>query len=158
MSADPDCAKSSQPAHATFPSQAEIPFILTTGGQKSDPATRKLIRSHVMLGKNKGKPRPSKRRKQQPWDTVPPWDSVEGMSSIHDHIAAIPRRVGSDWSFTQLADEIEPAALADILKCGSLSSLRLEIGTGRLTFCVPSFLCVKAGHCPTRSLHYLPQE
>jgi hypothetical protein len=105
-----------------FALQAEMPFILSTGGQKGDPATRRLIRRHVMLGKNKNKPRPSKRRTPQYWDTVPVWDSSKDLKAVHDHFSVIPRRVGSDWSFTQLADEIEPAALGDILKCGLIST------------------------------------
>jgi hypothetical protein len=105
-----------------FALQAEMPFILSTGGQKGDPATRRLIRRHVMLGKNKNKPRPSKRRTPQSWDTLPAWDSSKDLSAVHDHFSVIPRRVGSDWSFTQLADEIEPAALGDILKCGLIST------------------------------------
>ncbi|KAJ9615338.1 hypothetical protein H2200_001413 [Cladophialophora chaetospira] len=111
----------SHSARETPPPRADIPFILTTVGQRSDPATRKLIRSHVMLGKNKGRPRPSKRRRPPSWDTVPPWDSTENVTVIHEQIAVIPRRVGSDWSFVQLADEIEPAALADIIKFSSVS-------------------------------------
>jgi hypothetical protein len=43
-----------------------MPFIIITGVKNSDPDTRKIIRSHVMMGKNRGKPRPRKAINQLP--------------------------------------------------------------------------------------------
>ena len=97
--------------------EADLPFIVSTGRDEDDPATRKLIRSHVMLRKNKGKPRPTKRRKQLSWESVPARKASEDRSEVRGRSSVVPRRVGSDWSFTTLADEIEPATLVDILKC-----------------------------------------
>jgi hypothetical protein len=77
-----------------------------------------------MLRKNKGKPRPTKHIKQLPWETFPAWDSSEDANPARESFSVVPRRVGSDWSFTQLADEIELATLADIIKCKASSVFR----------------------------------
>jgi hypothetical protein len=136
-----------------------MPFILSTGKQKGDAATRKLIRSHVMLGKNKGKPRPSKRTRLLPWETVPAWSSSENVSVVQGQFSVVPKRVGSDWSFIQLADEIEPAALAEILKCMSNFNQRFKfVLVAMLTTCLFSFLCREASHGPPPGVRSLPQE
>ena len=43
---------------------AELHFMVKTGVEKFNPEDRKLIRSHVMKGKNLGKIRPSRRGRQ----------------------------------------------------------------------------------------------
>ena len=109
--------------------EAEMPFVVSTVPGKDDPQKRKLIRRHVMLGKNKGKSRPTTIRKPLPWEVVLELDSIdlEGSSPIRNStFPAIPRRVGTDWSFTELAGEIEPSALADILHCKSYPVQRLD--------------------------------
>ncbi|KIW92281.1 uncharacterized protein Z519_07265 [Cladophialophora bantiana CBS 173.52] len=101
-----------------------MPFIVSAGGKKKDdPETRKLIRSHVMLGKNLGKSRGRAKPKDPlPWEVAPAWNSFDGGgAAIQQPSSIIPKKVGSEWSFTQLAAEIEPAAIADILTYSSLA-------------------------------------
>ncbi|RAL00038.1 uncharacterized protein BO80DRAFT_409292 [Aspergillus ibericus CBS 121593] len=99
---------------------ADMPFIVSTNTKKVDPHTRKLIRSHVMIGKNRGKS-----RYRQAEDRSKPDDS-----STDDAVASpplppratraapdLPRRIGNDLSWIQLADDsASPAALATILR------------------------------------------
>lgn len=90
------------------------------GCGKSEPAKRKLIRKHVMLGKNLGK-----RRKAKP--TSPEFPSTSDSSSgdqnetlgllIKMHYSMIPNKVGSDLSFTHFAVAAEPPLLHDLLRC-----------------------------------------
>lgn len=101
-----------------------MPFIVSTGTKKPDPESRKLIRSHVMLGKNRGRtlrPRPNKIIELSGTE-----DSNEGSSSLGEHVGGslveeslsiIPRKVGSDLSFIQFADTIEESTVAVILQC-----------------------------------------
>ncbi|KIX92143.1 uncharacterized protein Z520_12136 [Fonsecaea multimorphosa CBS 102226] len=100
-----------------------MPFIVTAGVRKRDDAqTRKLIRSHVMLGKNLGKSRRAKPKDPLPRDAEPSWDSSGGgEATTQQSSSIIPKKVGSEWSFTQLAAEIEPSAIADILTYSSLA-------------------------------------
>ncbi|OQU94001.1 hypothetical protein CLAIMM_00426 [Cladophialophora immunda] len=101
-----------------------MPFIVTAGvKKKDDPQTRKFIRSHVMLGKNLGKSRRARPKDPLPWEAEPTWDSSDGgkAAPTQQSSAMIPKKVGSEWSFTQLAAEIEPAAIADILTYSSLA-------------------------------------
>lgn len=70
---------------------------------KEDPEMRKLIRSHCMLGKNRGKTLHSRRK---PTTVVP----VEVASSF-------PNKLGSELSLIQFADLVEPSTLWEVLKC-----------------------------------------
>ena len=103
---------------------AEMPFIFTDSLGKTEPAKRKLIRKHVMLGKNRGKS-----RKVKPVKTENP--STSGSSnggyddgtpglSIKLRYSLIPNRVGSDLSFTHFAVAVEPPLLHDLLRCKRL--------------------------------------
>ncbi|GKZ31043.1 hypothetical protein AbraIFM66950_011009 [Aspergillus brasiliensis] len=109
---------------------ADMPFIVSTGTKKVDPRTRKLIRSHVMIGKNRGKSRyrqaeadPSTPADASPDETSAPADEASLALSPAAQVPAtrwpahLPRRVGNDMSFIRLADDTtSPAALATILR------------------------------------------
>ncbi|KAE9372500.1 hypothetical protein N431DRAFT_466744 [Stipitochalara longipes BDJ] len=89
-------------------------FIVSTGLKKTDPETRKLIRSHVMLGKN--------RRKNQN-NHAGEIKLETAVAGSHDEaawarrfLAAIPRKVGTDLSFTTFPDMIDPQAAAEALR------------------------------------------
>ncbi|KNG82944.1 hypothetical protein ANOM_009464 [Aspergillus nomiae NRRL 13137] len=108
-----------------------LPIIISTGTAKADADTRKLIRSHVMLGKNRGKYRRSGRvdraelehdetcnekhrtlRKQsRPLTKRPP--------------SIIPQTVGSEVSLLQFADTVEPALAVDIVRFSAMSKRTL---------------------------------
>jgi hypothetical protein len=110
------------------------PFIVSTGIEKADSETRKLIRSHVMLGKNLGKSRYVKCRKPQntPKDSGGIVISNEGPGEPSDTLiktphTTIPNRVGSDVSFVEFADTIPPSPLADLLKCKLIAIIKLSL-------------------------------
>lgn len=96
-------------------------FIFTDGIGKVELAKRKLIRRHVMIGKNRGKPRNVKPLKPAAScnPEAPSQEDQDGAPGlmIKMHHFMIPNKVGSDLSFTQFADTVEPALLHDILKC-----------------------------------------
>lgn len=117
----------------TIVAMADMPFIVSTGTKKVDPRTRKLIRSHVMIGKNRGKSRyrqaeadPSTPADTSTDDTSAPPADGAGSSSTSPAAQVpatrlpldLPRRVGNDMSLIRLADDTtSPAALATILRC-----------------------------------------
>ncbi|KAJ6257178.1 hypothetical protein Dda_8064 [Drechslerella dactyloides] len=102
-------------------------FIVSTDTNKADAGTRKLIRSHVMLGKNLGKSRPKKKRPQQQQQR-PPQDAQPERAQASDPELErqlrtgsgfmpvnVPGRVGSDLSFVHFPDVIDPAMVRDIM-------------------------------------------
>ncbi|KAF8847826.1 hypothetical protein BDZ45DRAFT_307962 [Acephala macrosclerotiorum] len=100
-------------------------FIISTDVKKANPETRKLIRSHVMLGKNRTKSSQAKRRKVTT-SRVRINDHDQTASTPLDEVidacrSAIPRRVSSDLSFTNFAVELEPATWGDIIKFFTIS-------------------------------------
>lgn len=73
-----------------------------------------------MLGKNRGKPGPAKRRRAAKLAIVA--DSSTGPRfvlhpAIETYYSTIPRRVGSDLSFANAAAELDPAVFGNIMKC-----------------------------------------
>ncbi|KAK9319510.1 hypothetical protein V1517DRAFT_332366 [Lipomyces orientalis] len=80
-------------------STARIPFIVSLNVEKADPATRKLIRSHGRRGKNnKGAAK------------------VKLEEVMEMYTPLVVGHVGTDLSFVQFADEIEPSILLNITK------------------------------------------
>ncbi|KAE8149574.1 hypothetical protein BDV25DRAFT_156084 [Aspergillus avenaceus] len=111
----------------------DLPIILSTGGKKCDPDTRKLIRSHVMLGKNRGK---SRRAKCDDVKVVPPKGrhavQEKQSSSPTEPFGCIPMKVGSEASLVPFADNVDPSLAVDILKFTAISKsvmFRLEMCT-----------------------------
>jgi hypothetical protein len=113
--------------------------MVKTGVEKFDPESRKLIRSHVMMGKNLGKklekPRPP-RKKREPKvvvrkelssassssDTSSP-DGAQvrflplTSSTVLQPPATVPRKFGSDASTMCFADAVEPGTVEVVLQC-----------------------------------------
>ncbi|RYP61966.1 hypothetical protein DL770_009667 [Monosporascus sp. CRB-9-2] len=95
-------------------------FVVSTDVRKPDPELRKFIRSHVMMGKNRGKTlRPRKRASKAIRDPPlicdddpagPPGSSITGPHSV------IPRKVGSDLSTVRFADVVDPCAVEVVLQ------------------------------------------
>lgn len=104
-----------------------MPFIVSRSADKADAATRKLIRSHVMRGKKQNRLRPSKRQLQllekeqsrpaRHVRVVPVGTEELQLELICHYAAPIPRRVGSDFSFVEFADDIEPEMVVNVMKC-----------------------------------------
>ncbi|KAI2610565.1 hypothetical protein GGR54DRAFT_372948 [Hypoxylon sp. NC1633] len=101
------------------PVTRNLPFIVSTDRQKADPETRKLIRSHVMRGKNRVKPR---RKPRGPLHG----DSLEAESSIVTGLIyplSIPMLLSSKFAAIRFADDsVDPALIADVLSFASMSS------------------------------------
>lgn len=96
------------------------PFIVSTDVQKTDAKTRKLIRSHVMLGKNRGKRRANKKRatERQQHDvceTIP----AAPAPADDDTRSVVPAKVGSEISLLRLAASVDPGLLRHFFKCQS---------------------------------------
>ncbi|KAN0110647.1 hypothetical protein V8E51_007034 [Hyaloscypha variabilis] len=88
-------------------------FIVSTGPKKADPETRTLIRSHVMLGRNRRKKRQDSHGGTEMVNTL--ISSHDDMSWARRCIFALPRKVGTDLSFTTFPDVIDPRAAAEAL-------------------------------------------
>ncbi|OAP60523.1 hypothetical protein AYL99_05525 [Fonsecaea erecta] len=94
-------------------------FIVTTGVEKADAQTQKLIRSQVMLGRNRGKSNRAKQGHSTSWAVVadfkrgPP---VPLKTFIEAYYSAIPGKVGSDLSSIELAAEMDAAAFGDVVR------------------------------------------
>lgn len=86
-----------------------------------DPETRRLIRSHVMLGKNRTKSYHAKRRSVMASGTRGDVPSIASPISpdelINASYSVMRRRVGSDISFANFPVEIGPAKWGDLLRC-----------------------------------------
>lgn len=105
---------------------ASLVFIVSSTVEKADPATRNLIRSHVMRGKKQKLSRDDEVNRRssrarltaghtQTQAAPVKWEEViqtyASPLSIH-----IPGRVGSDLSFANFADDIEPILVANITR------------------------------------------
>jgi hypothetical protein len=91
----------------------DLVFIVSTDKQKADAETRKLIRSRVMRGKNRIKPRKK------------PQGSLHGDSQKVESLLSngaveplsISRIMCSKFSSISFADTVEPARIEDVLFC-----------------------------------------
>lgn len=113
--------------HAEITDLAFRPFIVTTSLDKTDDVTRKLIRSHVMRGKNKGKPRPRKAQTRRPGETgetpdsaalTQPTSSEDKPSSTEEPELSCdngawkmtpPRKIASELSLFRYTMELNPS-------------------------------------------------
>ncbi|TRX87769.1 hypothetical protein FHL15_011344 [Xylaria flabelliformis] len=112
----------------------ELCFMVKTSMDGFKPEDRKLIRSHVMKGKNLGRIRPlGSRRHQHPSDERKKnYDDISDNSSLSrissrrpphsEHetsvlaLGSIPPRVGSVASTMHLADTVKPATIEVVLQ------------------------------------------
>lgn len=111
-------------------------FVVSTSIEKPDPDLRKLIRSQVMQGKNRGKKhsfrtRKSKRRQglsnsnySEPPTSTPCLDENQSWPSATSTTISypvlpitIPRKFGSDLSAAQFAGEVESGMVEVVLQC-----------------------------------------
>ncbi|KAI1170972.1 hypothetical protein F4777DRAFT_88156 [Nemania sp. FL0916] len=96
------------------------PFILSINGGDGpkDPNTRKLIRRHVMLGKNRGKKFPDRRkpmRKTAAAAELPVHESNIIAPNSAKSLSKIPRQVGSDLSSMSWAGSVDVSTMAVIM-------------------------------------------
>ncbi|CAM1503332.1 Fc.00g081080.m01.CDS01 [Cosmosporella sp. VM-42] len=96
-----------------------MPFIVSSNIEKVDPATRKLIRSYARRGMRDRRDRPEKYRRTVNSRTLagsihPERIRLEEL--IETYTCLVPGRVGSEFSFVELADEIELSMLLNMAK------------------------------------------
>ena len=109
---DPECSLIDDPTFLPM-KLPTLPFIVLTDERKPDPETRKLIRSHVMRGKNRVKPH--RRRQVVLHIKSPKVDSEIATDSLRP--PSISRLLCSKLSAISLADSVDPVCLEDILTC-----------------------------------------
>ncbi|KAF6233984.1 hypothetical protein HO173_007814 [Letharia columbiana] len=105
-----------------------MPFVVSTSVEKPDPEVRKLIRSHVMLGKNQGKTRCSRRREaSNVADKSSPNEDLGAPSAsfITASHSVIPPKIGSDLSTIRFADAVEPSKVEFVLRFSSIAKQTL---------------------------------
>jgi len=94
--------------------------VVSTGLEKPDPEVRKLIRSHVMLGKNQGKTRRPKRREARVLadksSSVTDLGGPSGSLITASH-TVVPPKIGSDLLTIRFADAVEPYMVEIFLQC-----------------------------------------
>ncbi|VUC37991.1 unnamed protein product [Clonostachys rosea] len=103
---------------------AEMPFIISRDLEKADAITRKLIRSHVMQGKKKRvPPRNNIQAQAVVLQSIPKADpEVTLAEEMRDrYTTSIPRRVGSDLSFIDFADDIELSMVLNMTKIADVA-------------------------------------
>ncbi|KAK8011613.1 hypothetical protein PG990_010578 [Apiospora arundinis] len=102
-----------------------LPFIGFIGHLQSDPKTRRLIRSQVMMGKNRGKvlpgqkrrpkkqslPAPSEARTPERASNPPRQRDPSSPPTWLPATAQIPRDLGQNLALVQTADKLEPATI-----------------------------------------------
>ncbi len=88
---------------------AGLHFVVSTDLEKPNAELRNFIRSHCMLGKNRGRILPPRKRKPKKTATV----------SHHTLPDIVPRKFGSDLSAIRFADAVEPRVVEVVLQCGS---------------------------------------
>jgi hypothetical protein len=99
-----------------------MPFIVSTTGKKPASKDMKLIRSHVMRGKNSGQGRRDKGKSKNGLEEEP--DAMLAGTLKQSRVLimkaySIPSKVGTDLSLVHFADTIDPATVARILDCKS---------------------------------------
>lgn len=93
-------------------------FIVSSNTEKVDPPTRKQIRSHVMRGKKQKRiRRDNEPRLNSRQSTARRFqhDPIKTGEVLEMYTPLVPSRVGSDISFLELADEVEPKLVFNLL-------------------------------------------
>lgn len=104
--------------------------MVSIGDEKPDLELRKLIRSHVMQGKNRGRILPPRKRKPKTTEIQDiPASSHSGLeerlvrpnpsSAIVFHTAVpvtVPRKFGSSLSSVQFADAVDPGKVEVVIR------------------------------------------
>lgn len=95
-----------------------MPFILTDGLHKAGSDKRKLIRQHVMVGKNRGKTRkPNTKTPRRDLGSSKLDSDRPSALVLKMRYPSIPNKVGNELSFSRFAAPVEPALLQEMLRC-----------------------------------------
>ena len=128
---------------------AGLRFMVTTDAEKFNPESRKLIRSHVMMGKNLGKTRPPRKRREE--------EGVFESRPVLQPPTTIPRKFGSDASTICVADAVKPGTVEVVLHC-ECSPRHLCLGANGSPSAKPSLVHSQAGPVPSGDMHTLREE
>jgi hypothetical protein len=99
-------------------------FVPQTGSKDDDPTTRKLIRRHVMLGKNEG--RTPNHLKQPTQNGIAVFRMRQPLLN-RSLPESIPRRVGSDFSGLDFADDVAPPLMNETLQFCTVTNESLYV-------------------------------
>ena len=110
-------------------------FVRETGTKQDDEDTRKVIRRHVMLGKNQGRTH-TLRQPTIPGAAVFKKDDWE--SSNQPIQSVVPGRVGTELSFLEFADNVELPLMND--------TLRFCVATNKLLFVLEPCISFDSTH------------
>ena len=140
---------------------AGLHFVVSTDVKKPNPELRKFIRSHCMLGKNRGKTLPLRKKKlKRTQDASTPSESPASSTTttVFRHIlpVTVPRKFGSDLSTIRFADAVEPGAVEVVLQCG-LYHLSVSARQTAYHLNTSLFHC-QADSLPPRDMHLLREE
>ncbi|CAG8972912.1 hypothetical protein HYALB_00001332 [Hymenoscyphus albidus] len=91
-------------------------FVVSTGPvEKHNAEVRKLIRTHVMLGKNRGRVLPPRKKKNKDVEA-----SLSEKPLSESVTTCTPRNFGSDLCAVRFADTVTPEAITSILRFSSI--------------------------------------
>lgn len=104
---------------ASLSKEAFNPFIIFTSVDKADAKTRKLIRSHVMLGKNRGKRRTAPSKPVRKPSNTTNEASLSTSSSSEEDVGrpVVPVKLGNEYSLLKLAAAVDPLVVKGFLEC-----------------------------------------
>lgn len=139
-------------------SNAGIRFVLQTGAKKEDDeTTRKAIRRHVMLGKNRGRtPQPRQPSMQgaavfraDDWAKEQPGRPSQPQPMLQQRRPAITARIGTDLSFLDFADTVEPPLMNDTLLFCSATNENMFVLAPCISFEAPDTMatCISRLAC-----------
>ena len=129
----------------------DLQFVVSTGSTSNSVQVQKLIRRHVMLGRN--------RQAQKPSPSEPgicePCRLTESDNELWQ--PKIPAKIGTDLALTPLASDLEPSTVSLLMKCW----LALAINHSpyfwlSTSWC--SFWYGKDDFVSSRAMHSLQQE
>ncbi|KAI1210036.1 uncharacterized protein F4807DRAFT_460323 [Annulohypoxylon truncatum] len=114
-------------------SSEAMPFIISTGTKERDPESRKLIRSHVMKGRNRGRIlRPKYKNTVELEVVVDTNENIQNLDSegswslvVPEYPTIIPQRVGSDISLIRFADKIDKPTIGIIIEFSTIAKKAL---------------------------------
>lgn len=140
---------------------AGLHFVVSTDVEKPNPELRKFIRSHCMLGKNRGKTLPPRKRKPKrtqdaSTSSESPASSTTTTVSRHILPVTVPRKFGSDLSTIRFANTVEPRVAEVVLQCG-LYHLSVSAMQTAYHLNTSLFHC-QADSLPPRDMHLLREE
>ncbi|KAI1646785.1 uncharacterized protein F4817DRAFT_123788 [Daldinia loculata] len=122
----PRQVKMSGPDGSRRPSASStgMPFIISSSIEKTDPATRKLIRSHARRGKTRKGVRPAVDQRSASRTTTIIRAQSEPLKLeevVEVYAPLIPGRIGLNLYFVNFSDDVEPLTLFNMAKVTTVS-------------------------------------